>query len=298
MTLWATPVVLIGCLLLFAGARGWLARRFPKDATDLVDAVDALLPQTQCAQCGYPGCRPYAEAVVQGAPLNLCPPGGVEVHQALGELLGNSEAGAPPATPPAMRAVIDEARCIGCALCLPACPVDAIVGAANQMHTVIEADCTGCELCVAPCPVDCISMIDLPEPVPALKPRHVRAVSQPQSTQGPCIACGRCEPVCPVDLPAMTLLQLVQRGQIDDAAEAGLDACIDCSLCDAACPSLIPMARQFALAKEHLRLAAETTQQQAHFKARYEAHVIRLEQAEQDKQRKREQRLSRKRSWQ
>jgi Na+-translocating ferredoxin:NAD+ oxidoreductase subunit B len=128
-------------------------------------AIDALLPQTQCTRCGYQGCLPYAAAIAQGAAINQCPPGGAATIAALAQLLDrpvlplNPENGieAPPRL-----AVIDETRCIGCAKCLPPCPVDAIVGAPRVMHTVVAQLCTGCELCIAPCPVDCISMVDLP----------------------------------------------------------------------------------------------------------------------------------------
>ncbi len=126
------------------------------------DAIDALLPQTQCAQCGYAGCRPYAEAMAaDSAPINQCPPGGDEVIAELAALLktkilplntAHGVAAAPTV------AVIDETACIGCTLCLPACPVDAIVGARRLMHTVIAAECTGCALCLPPCPVDCITL--------------------------------------------------------------------------------------------------------------------------------------------
>lgn len=128
-----------------------------------VDAIDALLPQTQCGQCDYAGCRPYAEAIAAGkAPINQCPPGGEEVIAELAVLLNTPVrplsaahgVAAAPAT-----AVINETTCIGCALCLPACPVDAIVGARRLMHTVIAAECTGCGLCLPPCPVDCISIV-------------------------------------------------------------------------------------------------------------------------------------------
>ena len=131
-------------------------------ASQLVDRIDALLPQTQCRQCGYAGCRPYAEAIAAGsAGINQCPPGGDDGVRELAALLGVACAPVDPrcgATKPPAVAVIDESLCIGCTLCIEACPVDAIVGAAKLMHTVIARDCTGCELCMPPCPVDCISM--------------------------------------------------------------------------------------------------------------------------------------------
>lgn len=126
------------------------------------DDLDALLPQTQCTRCGYSGCRPYAEAILSGAAqINQCPPGGTAAIAALAALLDRPTLPLNPANgveAPPLVAQIDEEACIGCAKCLPPCPVDAIIGAHQQMHTVILALCTGCELCVAPCPVDCISM--------------------------------------------------------------------------------------------------------------------------------------------
>ena len=125
--------------------------------------IDALLPQTQCTRCGYGGCRPYAEAIAAGlAGINQCPPGGAATIEALALLLGRAPLPLNPANGtegPQLVAQIDEQACIGCARCLPPCPVDAILGAPKQMHTVILALCTGCELCVAPCPVDCIAMV-------------------------------------------------------------------------------------------------------------------------------------------
>jgi Na+-translocating ferredoxin:NAD+ oxidoreductase subunit B len=127
------------------------------------DDIDARLPQTQCTRCGFSGCRPYAEAIASGsAPINQCPPGGGETIAALAALLARAALPLNPAygsEGPLLVAQIDEEACIGCAKCLPPCPVDAILGAHKQMHTVIVAICTGCELCVAPCPVDCISMV-------------------------------------------------------------------------------------------------------------------------------------------
>jgi electron transport complex protein RnfB len=125
-------------------------------------AIDALLPQTQCTRCGYQGCRPYANAIAEGAPINQCPPGGAATIAALAHLLGRPVLPLNPLhgveAPPRV-AVIDETRCIGCAKCLPPCPVDAIIGAPRFMHTVVAQLCTGCELCIAPCPVDCIAMV-------------------------------------------------------------------------------------------------------------------------------------------
>ena len=148
---------------LFGLMLGFAAIRFRVESDPVVDQIDAILPQTQCGQCGFPGCRPYAEAIAAGeADINQCPPGGEAGIRALADLLGrdfvplNEEHGEHKGK---RVAVIDENRCIGCTLCIQACPVDAILGAAKQMHTVIESECTGCELCVAPCPVDCIHML-------------------------------------------------------------------------------------------------------------------------------------------
>jgi electron transport complex protein RnfB len=138
-------------------------------APDLVARIDALLPQTQCTRCGYTGCLPYAAAVASGeAQINQCPPGGSATIAALAELLGRPVQALNPANgveAPARIAWIDESRCIGCARCLAPCPVDAIVGAAKYMHTVLIERCTGCELCLPPCPVDCIEMRAGPPPV-------------------------------------------------------------------------------------------------------------------------------------
>lgn len=131
----------------------------------LADQIEDLLPQTQCTKCGYPACRPYAEAVASGAAdYNQCPPGGQEGVSRLAALLGKPVIPLNPVNGierPRPVAVIDEAICIGCTLCIQACPVDAIVGAAKQMHTVVSELCTGCDLCVSPCPVDCIDMVDV-----------------------------------------------------------------------------------------------------------------------------------------
>ena len=147
----------------------------------LADRIDALLPQTQCGQCGYHGCRPYAEAIARGeAPINLCPPGGAAGIDKLAQLLDVPVLALNPANGvehPRMLARIIEADCIGCTKCIQACPVDAIVGAAKLMHTVVDDDCTGCELCVAACPVDCIVLLPMP-PEQAADPVHADAARE------------------------------------------------------------------------------------------------------------------------
>lgn len=138
-----------------------LGRTLDADADSVVARIDALLPQTQCAQCGYPGCRPYAEAIARGdAGIDLCPPGGQETATQLAELLGRAVPKMPE--PGTNKAFIEEDRCIGCALCIEACPVDAILGAPQKMHTVLIDECTGCELCLPACPVDCIVLEEQP----------------------------------------------------------------------------------------------------------------------------------------
>jgi electron transport complex protein RnfB len=144
---------------------GYAAIKFKVEGNPLVDQIDAILPQTQCGQCNYPGCRPYAEAIASGeAPINQCPPGGQEGVDALADFLGvetlplNEENGE---TQPEHVVYIDEQVCIGCTLCIQACPVDAIVGASKLMTTIIADECTGCDLCIPVCPVDCIHVLEV-----------------------------------------------------------------------------------------------------------------------------------------
>ena len=155
-------IALVGMALLFGALLGFAAVRFEVEGNPLSDQINGILPQTQCGQCGYPGCRPYAEAIAEGDSINKCPPGGEDTIHALADLLDvepeplDSEHGT-EAEPTV--AYIREAECIGCTKCIQACPVDAILGAAKLMHTVIADECTGCDLCVEPCPVDCIDML-------------------------------------------------------------------------------------------------------------------------------------------
>lgn len=151
-------LVLLSLVGLLALARAERRREAGEVAT-LEAQVHALLPQTQCGHCGYAGCRPYAKAVVNGAPATLCAPGGQEGADLLARALGRPSAPLEAPTPSPLVAVIREEECIGCTKCIQACPVDAILGAAQRMHSVVESWCTGCDLCVEPCPVDCIDLI-------------------------------------------------------------------------------------------------------------------------------------------
>ncbi len=163
-----SSILTLGLLALAFGLLlGYAAQRFKVEGNPVVNQIDEVLPQMQCGKCGFAGCHPYAEAVAQGeVEINLCTPGGENVMLALSRMLDR-----PPKplemeqddAPTEKVAVIDENLCIGCTLCIQACPVDAILGSAKHMHTVIARECTGCELCLPPCPVDCITMQPLEE---------------------------------------------------------------------------------------------------------------------------------------
>ena len=161
--LFAALIALVGLAAAFGALLGFAAEKFKTEGNPIADEINNILPQTQCGQCGYPGCRPYAEAIASGEAINKCPPGGEAGVQALADLLDleplplDAEHG--EAKKVTTVAFIREDECIGCTKCIQACPVDAILGAAKQMHTVIISECTGCDLCVEPCPVDCIDMI-------------------------------------------------------------------------------------------------------------------------------------------
>ncbi|SIS99580.1 electron transport complex subunit RsxB [Neptunomonas antarctica] len=157
-------LVLLSLAIIFGLILGYAAVQFKVEGNPIVDQIDDILPQTQCGQCGYPGCRPYAEAIANGEAINKCPPGGQTTIEALADLLDveavalDAEHGEESVK---TVAYIREDECIGCTKCIQACPVDAILGAAKQMHTVIVSECTGCDLCVEPCPVDCIDMLPI-----------------------------------------------------------------------------------------------------------------------------------------
>lgn len=181
--------IMLGLAIALGLLLGYAALKFKVDGDPLIAKIDAILPQTQCGQCGYPGCKPYATAIASGeADINQCPPGGEAGVRALADLLGveykplNAEHGEPK---PKSVAFIDENTCIGCTLCIQACPVDAILGAAKHMHTIISSECTGCELCLAPCPVDCITMKPIAETPENWKWRYPTIPIVPVATSQP-----------------------------------------------------------------------------------------------------------------
>ncbi|MDA1075682.1 MAG: RnfABCDGE type electron transport complex subunit B [Proteobacteria bacterium] len=270
-----------------------LRRTWPRDENTLVNKIDSLLPQTQCAQCGYAGCRPYAQALADGrASLNLCPPGGDATFKALQDLLGRSEPD-PPAQPEPKLAKIDESRCIGCYLCIEACPVDAIIGAPRHMHTVLTSECTGCELCVPVCPVDCIDLINLPQP-------KVRRKPPPLREEQPCINCGACEPVCPAHLLPQRLLWEVRQQKLDAATRFGLNACIECGLCNRVCPSDINLVQDFIHARSQAVELERTGALAVRARHRSDQHSSRMAQRAQEQSAAREDRLAKRRdprSW-
>ena len=159
----AALIALVGLGILFGALLGFAAEKFKVEGDPIVEQIDELLPQTQCGQCGFPGCKPYAESIASGDAINKCPPGGQATINAIANLLDvpAPELDAEHGEEADVRTVayIREDECIGCTKCIQACPVDAILGAAKLMHTVIADECTGCDLCVEPCPVDCIDML-------------------------------------------------------------------------------------------------------------------------------------------
>ena len=165
----AALVALVGLSIVFGALLGFAAEKFKVVGDPIVEQIDELLPQTQCGQCGFPGCRPYAESIAAGDVINKCPPGGQSTINAIANLLDvpAPELDAEHGVESEVKTVayIREDECIGCTKCIQACPVDAILGAAKLMHTVITDECTGCDLCVEPCPVDCIDMLPVAETI-------------------------------------------------------------------------------------------------------------------------------------
>lgn len=294
------------------GLLGLASSRFRAEGHRIAERIDALLPQTQCGQCGYPGCRPYAEAIAAGDAINKCPPGGAAGIGALASLLGveplplNAEHGEESA--PCVAFILED-ECIGCAKCIQACPVDAIVGAAKQMHTVIAAQCTGCDLCVAPCPVDCIEM----RPVGSLAQRRRERPAAPAGARliasdrraepgagrgavktatpppladpqlaepaaaSACIRCGFCAEVCPAELLPQQLYRFARAQDHQRLDEQRLFDCIECGACASVCPSRIPLVPHYRAAKTALRRRRAERAQAAQARQRFEARQRRIE---------------------
>lgn len=283
----ALGVVLLGvvaALLLGRVRRRVLLRVSPTpDVNQLVERVHALLPHTQCEQCGQPGCRPYAVAVVNGEAANRCAPGGEPVARALAELLARPSLMPAQTTPVPSIARIRESDCIGCARCIPVCPVDAIVGASMHMHTVLADQCTGCGLCIAPCPVDCIDML----------PRPDSATRTATSVDAlPCINCAACADVCPVELQPQALLRQLDAQRNEIAVALGLQSCTTCGACDEVCPSRIPLRDRFVVAQQRARDDAQRRATAAQSAARFIRHQQRRVSLDAERERRRTERLA------
>ena len=251
-------------------------------------SIDALLPQTQCGRCGYSGCEPYAAALATGEETNRCPPGGQYGSAKIAEFcdsevlwLDNHRGEYHNSSPVAY---IREDECIGCARCLLACPVDAIVGARGFMHTVIATQCSGCDLCLPPCPVDCIDM-HLPEtlntPLPAsaapMTFLDTHATTQPE-TQWACINCGKCNEICPQQLDVAALHHHFANGNYVAMDNKGLADCTLCGDCEPVCPSHIPLAQQFSQARQETTSYFASIEENALHKQHFNDRTLRLQQ--------------------
>jgi Na+-translocating ferredoxin:NAD+ oxidoreductase subunit B len=284
-----SPILALLGLGLGVGALlGTVARAFKVASDPVVEKINDLLPQTQCGQCGFPGCKPYAAAIASGDAINKCPPGGKHTIEKIADLLNVSVL--PLDTSYGIEeskkvAVIREAECIGCAKCIPACPVDAILGAPKFMHTVIESECTGCDLCVEPCPVDCIDMV-------AIQTDHFAAKSALAITSEPqaCINCGLCSVECPVDLQPHTLYKACRVGALQEAQALNLMHCIECSKCDVVCPSHIPLVSYYQHSKSVLKAETANIERAERAKRRFELHQQRLEKFSVEEEQRRQKR--------
>lgn len=225
----------------------------PSLTEPLAQRIEQLLPQTQCAACGYSGCKPFAAALAAGeTSVDACAPGGLPLTRRLQKLLGLEPA--PPAAkaissaviPMPLRAIINEQECIGCTKCIEPCPVDAIIGAPKQLHSVIDEHCTGCGLCLPPCPVDCI---ELRPASPGFAWPDASGATSAAIREGvdiaACTACGECARVCPIGLAPAALARALSAVDMDEASALGLDRCTACGRCAEVCGENIPLVDYF-----------------------------------------------------
>jgi electron transport complex protein RnfB len=273
-------------------------------APQLTETINALLPQTQCTDCGYNGCKPYAQALAEGDAINKCIPGGDKIIAELAQLLNQKILPLASEQKPKAVAYIREAECIGCTKCIQACPVDAILGTSKQMHTVIADECTGCDLCIEPCPVDCIEMrpvtsgntfhIKTEKPASIIasdNPFFLPAANQSEwpsgsaiealGTHEACIRCGFCQEECPASLQPQELYWAARQENWEQTVTHNLFDCIECGACNAVCPSNIPLVQYFVTAKSEIRQLQKDESNAKQFKMRFEnrqARLIRLEQ--------------------
>lgn len=252
-----------------------LTKFFATSNEIVIARIEDLLPQTQCGQCDYAGCRPYAEAVAEGDAINKCVPGGQQVIDSLVSLLG---CGASTPIVPIndadyipVKAHISEAECIGCNKCVPPCPVDAIIGSPKNVYTVIDSECTGCGLCISACPVDCIALLPLAyEQQP--EPAEIPVVN----SNNACISCNFCAEVCPAQLYPQKLYAFANDMAWHKLYDQQLLNCIECGACSRVCPSEIPLDTIFKQSKKMVLATKQDKEIAKHAKERYEFRKVRL----------------------
>lgn len=292
-----SSISLSGLLLLAAGAGvlgallGWVQRFCrQRDLGNLaVERINDLLPQTQCAGCGYPGCRPYAEALLAGEAINKCAPGGEALIKVLAEALNRPLLAPDSAYGTASKAHvvrIREAECIGCARCAIACPVDAILGAPEQIHSVLANACTGCDLCLPECPVDCIEILPQPNATTTAP-----EIVNPADLEA-CIRCDLCSPACPKDLMPQLLYRAYLDGNEALLSDYGLADCVECRRCTEICPSQLPLGTIFSQAKAEARTKHAEASEALAAKARAETRKERQIRIQQDEAERRQNRLT------